>query len=82
MANNAAVPDSQKFMISISFLRSTMSAKAPAGSVKKKKGREATVDISDNKNADGLNIFIAQVAAVSWAETHVPERSVANQRLR
>jgi hypothetical protein len=69
-------------MTNISFLRSTISAKAPAGSVKKKNGREATVDISESRNADGLNIFIAQVAAVSWAETQVPERSVANQRLR
>jgi hypothetical protein len=69
-------------MTSINFRRSTISAKAPAGRVKKKKGREATVDINDRRNADGLNIFITHVAAVSWAETQVPERSVANQRFR
>jgi hypothetical protein len=42
-----------------------MSANAPAGRVKRKKGRDATVDIKESKNADGLSMFITQVAAVS-----------------
>jgi hypothetical protein len=42
-----------------------MSAKAPAGSVSRKKGSEATVDITDIKNGEGVSMFIIQVAAVS-----------------
>jgi hypothetical protein len=44
-----------------------MSARAPAGSVNKKKGSEATVDNSEIINGDGVSIFIIHVAAVSWA---------------
>ena len=54
-----------------------MSARAPAGNVSRKKGSEATVDISDIKNGDGLRVFIIQVAAVSWAATQVPEIRLA-----
>ena len=56
-----------------------MSAKAPAGSVNKKNGNEATVDRSEIKNGDGVRVFITQVAAVSWAATQVPEITVAIQ---
>jgi hypothetical protein len=42
-----------------------MSAKAPAGKVNRKNGRDATVDIKESKSADGLSMFITQVAAVS-----------------
>jgi hypothetical protein len=56
-----------------------MSAKAPAGRVNKKKGREATVDIKESKNADGLSIFITQVAAVSFALTQMLEKTLASQ---
>jgi hypothetical protein len=56
-----------------------MSASAPAGSVNKKKGREATVDIKESKNADGLSIFITQVAVVSCALTQVLDKRLATQ---
>jgi hypothetical protein len=56
-----------------------MSAKAPAGSVNKKKGREATVDIRESKNADGLSIFITQVAAVSCALMQMLDTRLATQ---
>src|ERR1700723_1561250 len=69
----------QKFITTSSFLRSTVSASAPAGSVKMRKGNEATVDISDIKKGDGVSVFITQVAAVSWAATHVPETRLAIQ---
>ena len=65
-----------------SFRRLTMSAKAPAGRVKRKKGRDATVEIRDSKNVDEPSMFIVQVAAVSCAATHVPESKMANQSFR
>jgi hypothetical protein len=42
-----------------------MSARAPAGSVNRKKGSEATVDISDINTGKGVSVLIIQVAAVS-----------------
>jgi hypothetical protein len=65
-----------------SFRRLTMSAKAPAGSVKRKNGRDATVDISESKNVEEPSMFIVQVAAVSCAATQVPESKTANQSFR
>jgi hypothetical protein len=65
-----------------SFRRLTMSAKAPAGRVKRKNGREATVEIRDSKNVEEPSMFIVQVAAVSCAATHVAESKMANQSFR
>jgi len=48
-----------------SFLRSAMSASAPAGKVKRKKGNDAAVDNRDSKKGDGDSVFITQVAAMS-----------------
>ena len=59
-----------------------MSAKAPAGKVNKKKGREAAVDNSERRKGEGLIKFITQVAAMSWAETQQPETTLASQSLR
>src|SRR5271169_4092231 len=69
-------------MMQRSFRRSTISAKAPAGRVKRKNGREATVEIRDSKNVEEPSMFIVQVAAVSCAATHVPESKMANQSFR
>ena len=65
-----------------SFRRLIVSANTPAGGVKRKTGRDATVDIRDSKNVDEPSRFIVQVAAVSWAETQVPESNMANQSFR
>src|SRR5258706_9257391 len=65
-----------------SLRRLTISGKAPAGGVKRKNGRDATVDIRESKNVDEPSMFIVQVAAVSCAATHVPESKTANQRFR
>src|SRR6266446_6198030 len=65
-----------------SFRRLTMSAKTPAGGVKRKNGRDATVDIRESKNVDEPSMFIVQVTAVSCAATHVPESKTANQSCR
>ena len=56
---------SQRFIVHNNFFRSTRSAREPAGRVKKKRGREATVDITEIRNFDDVSVFIIQVAAVS-----------------
>jgi hypothetical protein len=47
--------------------------------VNRKKGSDATVDMSDIKSGDAVSRFIDQVAALSWAATQVPEITVASQ---
>src|SRR6516164_4685199 len=74
-----AVAANQRLMAQTNFWRSILSARAPAGSVKRKKASDATVDMSDMKSGDSLSIFIDQVAALSWAATQVPEITVASQ---
>ncbi len=69
----------QTLTVHTSFWRFTLSARAPAGSVNRKKGRDATVDINDSNNGDPVKIFIVQVAALSWAATQVPEIIAAIQ---
>jgi len=64
-ARQAAEPASYTFIVKRSFFRSTMSASAPAGSVNKKKGSAATVDITEIRNIEGVNVFMTQVATVS-----------------
>jgi hypothetical protein len=49
--------------------------------VNRKKGSDATVDVSEIKNGDPVATFIIQVAALSWAATQVPEISVAIRSL-
>jgi hypothetical protein len=69
--------------ITLSNLRRfTMSASAPAGSVNRKKGRDATVDISDSSTVDELKLLTTQVAAVSCAETMVLETTLASHKRR
>jgi hypothetical protein len=58
-----------------------MSAKAPAGNVNKKKGRDAAVDNNERYKGDGVMVFMTQVAAMSWAETQQPETTLASQSL-
>ena len=82
IARPAAAAANQRFTRQSNFFRSTISARAPAGSVNKKKGNEATVERTEIKNGDGVSIFIIQVAAVSWAATQVPEMTVAIHSLR
>src|SRR5271165_205753 len=65
IASSPAATASQTFIIQSSLRLSTMSAKAPAGKVNRKNGKDATVDIKDKNNADGLSLDITQVAAQS-----------------
>jgi hypothetical protein len=85
MPSKASAPAqiaNHRFIAHKSFFRSTISASAPAGSVNKKNGSEATVDIREIRNIDEVRVFIIQVAAVSWAETQTPDRTLAIQSLR
>jgi len=59
-----------------------MSASTPAGSVKRKKGRVANVDMRERKSGDGVIVFISQVAAVSYADTALPDSRLATHKLR
>src|ERR1700730_9620010 len=66
--NNASSPAataSQTFIIQSNLRLSTTSAKAPAGKVNRKNGRDATVDINDKNNVDAPSWYITQVAAQS-----------------
>ena len=56
-----------------------MSAKAPAGSVNRAKGRAESVDINDMSRADSRSLPSTEKAAVLWAATHVPETRAASQ---
>jgi len=40
------------------------------------------VESSEIRNIDELSVFTVQVAAVSWAETQIPETMLVNQSLR
>ena len=82
IAKPAAAAANQRFTRQSNFFRSTISARAPAGSVNKKKGSEATVERTEIKNGDGVSIFIIQVAAVSCAATQVPEMTAAIHSFR
>jgi hypothetical protein len=65
IASSPAATASQTFIIQSNLRLSTMSAKAPAGNVNRKNGKDATVDIKDKNNVDGLSLYITQVAAQS-----------------
>src|SRR5258708_35237329 len=54
-ANATAIAASQRLMAHTSFFRSTLSARAPAGGVNRKKGRDGTGDMSEIKNARSVS---------------------------
>jgi hypothetical protein len=76
-----AVVANQRFIRHSNFLRPNRSARTPAGRVKRKNGSEATVAMSERKNGEGASVFIVHVAAVSWADTKVPEMTLATHSL-
>src|SRR5258708_24628502 len=83
--NSDSIPTqkaNQRFITERILRRSAMSATAPAGTVNKKKGSEATPDISEIMKGEPANVGIIQVAAVSCAETPQPQKSAAVQNQR
>src|SRR5260221_2492168 len=83
--NIASIPAQEanhRFITERILRRSTMSAIAPAGIVNRKKGGEATVDISEVMNGElgtGWNI---PMAAVSGAEKSQPQSTIAIHQQR
>ena len=82
IASIPALEANQRFITERILRRSIISARAPAGMVNRKKGREATVDISEIMNGELETVCIIQVAAVSCADTPQPEMTVAIQSRR
>src|ERR1700757_1518489 len=64
-ASPAADKASQPCITMSNFLRSTVSANAPAGKVSRKKGNEAAEDNKESIRGDADRVFITQVAAIS-----------------
>jgi hypothetical protein len=60
--------------------RFAISATAPAGNVRRKKGGAAAVAISESANEEAPRLCITHVAATSWAATNVPERTLASHK--
>ena len=63
-SQNEAETASRMFITHINRFRSTVSAIAPAGRVKRKKGSEATVDLNDRNRGEVATMFMVQVAVV------------------
>jgi hypothetical protein len=65
------------------FLRSTRSAIAPADRVKREKGSDESVAISERKKVDSdlPRALSTQKAAVPWAAIALPEIKLATQNL-
>src|SRR6516165_7843759 len=63
------------------FFRSTKSAMAPAGNVKKEEGSDESVAMSGRSNVDSdlAREFSTQKAAVPWAAIALPEIRFASQ---
>src|SRR5258707_12374235 len=60
MAKRAALNANQQLKIRISLRRSVISARAPAGSVKRKNGSVLAVDMEESKRGDAPIEFMAQ----------------------
>jgi hypothetical protein len=82
IANIPALPASQQLNIRSKRRRSARSAKAPAGKVNRKKGRVPADDIIESQSVGTPSEFIAQVAAISCAETQQPDTTWANHKRR
>ena len=67
-------------VLTISMRRFTMSAMAPAGSVNRKNGAEAAVAMRESENDEAPRSFINHVAVTSWAETNVPDITLASHK--
>jgi hypothetical protein len=57
-ANAAAVMANQRLIAHTSLFRFTQSARAPAGSVNRKKGSDATVEMSEIRSGEAASVFI------------------------
>src|SRR5271165_7681385 len=76
--NNA----SQQLKTRINRRRSARSASAPAGNVNRKKGSVPAEDINESQRVGAPREFMAQVAAISCAETQQPDTTRADHKRR
>ena len=79
-ARRAEQAPCQTTALTIKARRFTMSATAPAGSVKRKNGAEAAAAMRERKNDEAPRLLINHVAVTSWAETNVPDNTLANHK--
>ncbi len=79
-ARSAAHAPCHRTALAITKRRSPMSASTPAGSVKRKNGAEAAVAIRERENDEAPRSCINQVAAMSCAETAVPDNTLARNK--
>ena len=76
---NLPKPGARRIQALVCQLSTATFCGSTGGSVNRKNGSDATVDISESKNGDPGKAFTIQVAALSWAATQVPEIAVAIQ---
>jgi hypothetical protein len=81
-ASKAALAASHALEMRSSCRRSARSARAPAGNVNRKNGKLAADDINESQRTGAPSEFVAQVAAISCAETQQPDTTSADQRRR
>ena len=79
-ARSAAHTPCHSTALTITTRRFTMSARAPAGSVNRKKGAEAAVAMRESESEEAPRSCINHVAVTSWADTTVPDNTLASQR--
>ena len=77
-ARNAEQAPCHSKAITTKARRLTMSATAPAGSVKRKNGAEAAVAMSDSERDEAPRSCINHVADMSCAERNVPDKTLAS----
>ena len=64
-AKAKAVAAIKTLIVQTNFWRSTLSARAPAGKIKKKQASDASVDIRDSNRGEPPEVFTIHVAALS-----------------
>ena len=64
IARATVMAANQTLIAQVNLFRFTRSASTPAGSVNRKKGSDATVDMSEIRNGEAAKVFIREVAAL------------------
>ena len=79
-ARSADQAPCQSTALMITVRRLTISARAPAGSVKRKNGAEAAVATRESKKEEAPRSLISHVDVTSCAERNVPDNTLASHR--
>src|SRR5260221_1678058 len=81
-ASRPALPASQQLKMRSNRRQSARSASAPAGTVNRKNGKVPAEGFNQSQTTGIPREFIAQVAAISWAETQQHDTTNANHQRR